>query len=133
LAPSRVKTEDLVDDLRSLDAGLAALLERDGDPPEMDVWKVYAGTELVVAKLKARLGFETPGVHFKLPKAKDSWRTLLVESRTKLESGLAALSRGEPVEAVGILREGRNLLRGYLTEKRRAVTRKKPVRVSGQA
>ena len=69
MAHSRVKTEDLIADLSSLDAGLAALLERDGDPPEADVWKVYAGTEMVIAKLKARLGFETPGVSFKLPRA----------------------------------------------------------------
>jgi len=131
LAPSKAKTEDLVADLRSLDAGLAALLENGSDPPEADVWKIYSGTEMVIAKLKARLDFETPGVRFTLPKAKDSWRTLLVESRAQLSSSLAALSSGEAVEAVGLMRGARNLLRAYLTEKRRAVTRKKRVKGSG--
>jgi len=119
----RVETGDLLAELRRLEAGLKGLLSREGDPSEMEVWRVYAGTEKVIAKLKARLGFETPGASFELPKAPSDPRRLLEDAKAKLSDGAAALSRGEHAEAVGLLRGARNLLRGYLTERRRAATR----------
>ena len=124
-----VEIEDIVASLRSIEANLGKLLSDAGGPSEMDVWRVYAGTEMAVAKLKARLDYETPGLRFVLPKGDD--KALLEGAKERLSRGLAALESGRHAEAIGLLREARNMLRSYLTEKRRAATRKKVVRPSG--
>ncbi len=54
---------------------LAERLSGAGD--ENAVWDVYAGTEKLIAVLKFRLDYETPGVFTKLPDASDPpsyWR-----------------------------------------------------------
>jgi hypothetical protein len=86
------------------------------------VWEVYSGVEKLIAVLKFRLDYETPGVFTKLPDAKDTAR-VLQEARELLSRSEEDISGGRLVDAVETLRKARNNLRGYLTAKRKAATR----------
>jgi hypothetical protein len=95
------------------------------------VWEVYSGIEKLIAVLKFRLEYETPGVLTKLPDAKDPARLLRGASDLLLRSE-REISERRLVEAVETLRGARNGLRSYLTAKRKAATRaEKPTRVPG--
>jgi hypothetical protein len=86
------------------------------------VWDVYSGVERLVAVLKFRIDYETPGVFTKLPDAKDPLR-LLAEARKLLSRSEDEISERRFVDAVETMRKARNNLRSYLTGKRRAATR----------
>ena len=89
---------------------------------EQEVWEVYAGTEKLIAILRFRLEYETPGVFTKLPDAKDPLR-LLEEARELLSRSDEEISGLKLVDAVETLRKARNNLRSYLTAKRKAATK----------
>jgi hypothetical protein len=86
------------------------------------VWDVYSGVEKLIAVLKFRLDYETPGVFTKLPDAKDPLR-LLERAREFLSKSDDEISGRRLVDAVETLRGARNNLRSYLTAKRKAATR----------
>jgi len=90
------------------------------DPEEQEIWEVYAATEKLIAILKFRLDYETPGVVTKLPEAGDRAK-LLEASRELLSKAADEISKGRLVESIGTLRKARNGLRRYLIEKRRSV------------
>jgi len=89
---------------------------------ERTVWEVYAGTEKLIAVLKFRLDYETPGVFTKLPDASEPV-ALLEEATALLSRAGDELSARKLVEAVETLRRARNNLRSYLTDKRKSATR----------
>ncbi|HYR04695.1 MAG TPA: hypothetical protein VEO75_04835 [Nitrososphaerales archaeon] len=89
---------------------------------ERTVWEVYAGTEKLIAVLKFRLDYETPGVFTKLPDASEPV-ALLEEAAVLLSRAGDELSGRELVEAVETLRRARNNLRSYLTDKRKSASR----------
>lgn len=89
---------------------------------EQAVWEVYAGTEKLIAVLRFRIDYETPGVFTKLPDAKDAPR-LLEDARALLSKSEGEISAGKLVGAVETLRGARNNLRSYLTAKRKAATK----------
>jgi hypothetical protein len=86
------------------------------------VWDAYSGVERLIAVLKFRLDYETPGLFTKLPDANDPVR-LLEEARKLLSRTEREISGRMLVEAVETLRKARNNLRSYLTAKRKAATR----------
>ncbi len=86
---------------------------------EEEVWEVYAGTEKLIAILRFRLDYETPGVFTVLPDARDA-PMLLVDAGAHLSRSGEEISRGELVESIETLRKARNDLRSYLTDKRKA-------------
>jgi hypothetical protein len=95
------------------------------------VWDVYSGVEKLIAVLKFRLDYETPGVFTKLPDAKDPTR-LLEGARKLLSKSEEEISGLRVIEAVESLRGARNDLRSYLTAKRKAATRAaRPLRGRG--
>lgn len=102
----------------SLGAKLASLAADDED----GVWEVYAGTEKLIAILKFRLEYETPGIFTKLPKATEP-STLLGEAARLLSKASGEISGGELASSVETLRTARNDLRSYLTERRNASAR----------
>jgi hypothetical protein len=112
-------------ELGLLRAKLAEAVSSEGAPsPAIDddaVWAVYAGVEKLVAVLKFRLDYETPGVFTELPDAKAP-AGLLAEAQGLLSRSEAQLLDSELVDAVGTLRRARNDLRSYLTAKRKAAT-----------
>lgn len=85
------------------------------------VWDVYAGVEKLIAVLKFRLDYETPGVFTKLPDATDTVK-LLREARDLLLKADDEISGRRLVDAIETLRKARNNLRSYLTAKRKAAT-----------
>jgi len=116
-----------------LEKALAAALPSTGkEVNEQKVWEVYAGTEKLVAVLRFRLDYETPGVFTKLPDAKDPLG-LLEEARELLSRSDEEISRVELVDAVETLRMARNNLRSYLTAKRKATTKAERPRRSSAA
>jgi hypothetical protein len=93
-----------------------------GEPVEQAVWEVYAGTEKLIAVLKFRLDYETPGVFTKLPGASDPVK--LVKDASELLSRAAEqIGEGRLVDSIETLRKARNNLRSYLTEKKKSATR----------
>jgi hypothetical protein len=86
------------------------------------VWDVYSGVEMLIAVLKFRLDYETPGVFTKLPDAKDP-RRLLEEARALLSHSEGEISGLRLEDAVETLRKARNNLRSILAANRRAATR----------
>jgi hypothetical protein len=100
----------------------AALTAGGGDVDETAVWEVYAGTEKLIAVLKFRLDYETPGVFTELPDAGDPVE-LLKGALELLSRSSKEISGRRLVEAVETLRKARNGLRSYLTEKRKSATR----------
>ena len=93
-----------------------------GDDDNNAVWEVYAGTEKLIAILRFRLDYETPGVFFKLPDAGDPAR-LLKDARALLLKASEEMARGKLVASIGTLRKARNNLRSVLTDKRKSATR----------
>jgi hypothetical protein len=92
------------------------------DAEENAVWEVYAATEKLIAVLKFRLDYETPGVFTKLPDASDP-AELLKDARGLLQKASEQIAQGRLVPSIGTLRKGRNDLRSYLIEMRRSATR----------
>ena len=100
-----------------------SLAERlSGGGAETAVWDVYAGTEKLIALLKFRLEYETPGAFAKLPDAGDPAK-LLKAAREMLSKASQEIATGKLVESIGTLRKARNDLRSYLMEMRRSATR----------
>ncbi len=101
------------------------------DPAAIDegaIWEVYAGVEKLVAVLKFRLDYETPGVFASLPDPEHPIR-LLADARELLSRSEGDISARRLVDAVEALRKARNNLRSYLTARRREATRaKRPAR-----
>ena len=98
------------------------------------VWGVYAGTERLIAILRFRLDYETPGVFAELPDAGDLTR-LLEDARELLLVASEEIAQGRLIESIATLRKARNGLRSYLTEIRRSATRREgnPGTASGKA
>ena len=106
----------------ALQKRLAAALSTTTEIDEQTVWEVYAGTEKLIAVLKFRLDYETPGVFAKLPDASEP--SVLLNDASDLLSRVGdELSARKLVEAVGTLRRARNNLRSYLTDKRKSATK----------
>jgi len=89
---------------------------------EQTVWEVYATTEKLIAVLKLRLDYETPGVFTTLPDASDPAK-LIKDAAELLSSAAQQIGEGKLVDSIGTLRKARNNLRSYLTEKKRSVAR----------
>ena len=89
---------------------------------ESAVWAAYAGTEKLIAVLKFRLDYETPGVFTNLPDASDPEK-LVSDARKFLSKSAEEISRGRVVESIETLRKARNNLRSYLAEKRKLAYR----------
>jgi hypothetical protein len=92
------------------------------DSGEDVVWAVYAETEKMIAILRFRMDYETPGVFSKLPEASDPAR-LLEDARELLAKASEEIARDSLVASIGTLRKARNELRSYLTEKSKSATR----------
>jgi hypothetical protein len=105
-----------------LGARLADAISSGGAVDEGAVWEVYSRVEMLIAVLKFRLDYETPGVFTRLPDAKDPLR-LLENARELLSKSEGEISGLRLVDAVETLRSARNDLRSYLTAKRKAATR----------
>jgi hypothetical protein len=103
-------------------ASLRAILSAP-EPEEDSVWQAYAGTEKLIAILKFRLDYETPGVSAKLPEP-DDLQKLVDTARVLLSKSEEELASGSYVDSIGTLRQARNNLRSYLTAKSLAATRK---------
>lgn len=88
-----------------------------GDPDEDRIWEAYSSLEKVIAVLKFRLDYETPGVAVRLPQASDS-RKLVEEAKTLLSAAVEELERDRPSESIETLRKARNGLRALLRESR---------------
>lgn len=116
----RRELEDLEGVLRTVVGALPAL------PDEDAVWRVYAGVEKNVTKLKLRLGVERPGVFQEIPTSKvpDGMLGLALEL---MGQGLSQLDGGDLLGALDALRKARNYLRGYLAERRKVRMREKRV------
>jgi hypothetical protein len=110
-----------LEDALSLKKKLAEAIASAGDesPDEDVVWALYAGTEKLVAVLKFKLGYETPGTFAKLPAAKNP-KALLEGAERLLSLSAEEISRRKLIGAVESLREARNNLRAYLADKRRS-------------
>jgi len=101
---------------------LAERLAGAGDGDENAVWAVYAGTEKLIAILRFRLDYETPGVFIKLPDATDPAKPLK-DARALLSKASEEMARGKLVASIGTLRKARNNLRSIMIEKRKSATR----------
>ncbi len=110
------------DEATSLGKKVADALSATSGIDDKAVWEAYAGTEKLIAVLRYRLDYETPGVFTKLPDASDP-AGLLQEARAQLLAAAEELSARNMIEAVETLRKARNNLRSYLTEKRKAETK----------
>ena len=106
----------------SLQNRLAVALSTKAEVDERTVWEVYAGTEKLIAVLKFRLDYETPGVFTKLPDASVPV-ALLKEASVLLSRAGEELAGRKLVEAVETLRRARNNLRSYLTDKRKSAAK----------
>jgi hypothetical protein len=116
-------------EVAALEEALANALPAAGaEADELAVWKVYAGTERLIAILRFRFDYETPGVFTKLPDASDPAK-LLTEARGLLSKSSEEMARGALVESIETLRKARNNLRSYLTDKRKsAIKSQRPSR-----
>jgi len=111
-------------DAIALEEKLASALSLPGEATsEQVVWEVYAGTEKLIAIMKLRLDYETPGAFTKLPEASDPAK-LLVDAREMLSKAAGELSARKGVNAIETLRRARNSLRSFLTEKSKSATRR---------
>jgi hypothetical protein len=127
---SEAHSERYRNDLSLLRAKLvAALAARESGIDEDAVWSAYAGVEKLIAVLRFRLGYETPARFSRLPSEKegdDDASLLLDRASDLLTTALDEMAAGRLVGAVETLRSARNDLRGYLTSKRKAATRRPP-------
>ena len=101
---------------------LGETLADGADPSGQAVWEAYAGTEKLIAVLRFRLDYETPGLVTRLPDAKDPEK-LLEDARQLLSRAADQVLRGKLVEAIETMRKARNNLRSYLVDSRRSATR----------
>jgi hypothetical protein len=97
---------------------LAGRLEGPGAETEDDVWQVYAATEKLIAMLKFRLDYETPGIFAKLPEA-DEPAKLVEAARRLLSKAAVEISEEKLVLSIETLRKARNNLRRYLVDNKR--------------
>jgi hypothetical protein len=119
----KAEEDDKVDevDRERYQADVVSLENRLAGPDaDKAVWDVYAGTERLIAILKFRLDYETPGVFTKLPDASDPAK-LLKDARKLLSKVAEEISKGRLVESIGTLRKARNALRSYLIQERKSV------------
>ncbi len=108
----------------ALESKLAgALSQSQSGPDEQAVWEAYAGTEKLIAVMKMRLDYETPGVFTKLPEASDPAK-LLADARELLSRAAGEISADRGTKAIETLRMARNDLRSYLTDKRKSATKR---------
>ncbi|MDA4122262.1 MAG: hypothetical protein OK456_03670 [Thaumarchaeota archaeon] len=124
--PPSIRTDDLLQELDSLSRALETIVGALPGTPrtESDVWSVYAGLEKVVAVLKFRLKQESPGVFRELPKSAVPV-SLLPPALEAVKEGRSMLESKEFPEALESLRVGRDNLRAYLSEQRKARARVK--------
>ncbi|HEV2390221.1 MAG TPA: hypothetical protein VGS04_05805 [Nitrososphaerales archaeon] len=102
---------------------MLSLAERlSGSGAEAAVWDVYSEAEKLIAILKFRLDYETPGVFTKLPDAGDHAK-LVKSAHEQLSKAAEEIARGRLVESIETLRKARNALRSYLTDKRKSASR----------
>ncbi len=106
----------------TLEKRLADALSAAPEMDEQEVWEIYSGTEKLIAVLRFRLDYETPGVFTDLPDASDP-AGLLERAGRQLSTAADEISGQKLVEAVETLRKARNNLRSYLTDKRKAATK----------
>jgi hypothetical protein len=120
------RTEDLRQALALLSDELSSLVEdRPASPPgEQQVWPIYSGMEKTVAKLKLRLGVERPGVFQEVPTSKTP-ELLLTLALERMKGGIQKMDERHLLESLESLREARNYLRGYLSEKHKVKMREK--------
>jgi hypothetical protein len=93
---------------------------------EDTIWEVYAGTEKLIAVLKFRLDYETPGVFAKLPRAGDPG-SLIEDARGLLTKAAAEIGQGRLIPSIETLRTARNHLRRYMIDKKRQRPKMSPV------
>jgi len=117
--PDRVRYQKEAVSLQKL---LVVALSAPAAIDEQSVWEVYARTEKLIAVLKFRLDYETPGAFTKLPDAGEPV-ALLEEAGALLSRAGNEISVRKLVEAVETLRRARNNLRSYLTDKRKSATK----------
>ncbi len=106
----------------SLGKKMGETLSSTSGADEQAVWEVYARTEKLIAVLKFRLDYETPGVFTVLPEAGNALE-LLEEARILLSRAAEEISARRLVEAVETLRKARNNMRSYLTDKRKSAVK----------
>ncbi len=104
---------------------LAGRLEAPDAETEDTVWQVYAATEKLIAVLKFRLDYETPGVFAKLPDAGPPAK-LVEDARGLLSKAAEEIGQGSLVRSIETLRKARNNLRRYLVDKKRPRSRTGP-------
>jgi hypothetical protein len=97
---------------------LAGRLEGPGAEAEETVWEVYAATEKLIAILKFRLDYETPGVFAKLPDADDPGK-LVEDAQRLLAKAASEIGQGNLLPSIETLRKARNYLRRFLIDKKR--------------
>jgi hypothetical protein len=119
--PPTTERKELVkeEDRERYRAEVASLGRRLEGADEQTVWEVYATTEKLIAVLKLRLDYETPGVFTKLPDASDPAK-LVKDASELLASAAEQIAEGKLVDSIGTLRKARNDLRSYLTERKRS-------------
>ncbi len=93
-------------------------------PVEADLWRIYARSEVAVARLKYRLGVERPGAFSTLPRP-ELPAELLPEALADMRKAASLMRSGEPDAALGSLRSARTSLRAYLAEIERVRRREK--------
>lgn len=87
------------------------------------VWEVYSETEKLIAVMRFRLGYETPGRFTKLPSASDL-EGLVARASSLLDRAADEMDRGGEIESIETLRDARNNLRSYLGEKKKPASRR---------
>jgi hypothetical protein len=122
----------------SLKQLLADAISTAGEGPfdERTIWGLYARTEKLISTLKFKVGYETPGTFAKLPTTNEP-KALMEHAEMLLSQSAEEISRQKPKDAVKSLRNARNDLRAYLTERRKSALRaerqarkRKPLRPS---
>lgn len=97
---------------------MAALGRALGGAPDADLlWGAYSSLEKLIAVMKFRLDYETPGIAVKLPSAKDP-SGLLEHARKSLSAAVDELDGDNPSDSIDNLRKARNDLRALLREDR---------------
>lgn len=92
-------------------------------PGDQVVWEVYAETEKLIAVMRFRLGYETPGRFTSLPSASDM-EALVARASGLLSEAADEMERGSAIDSIETLRGARNHLRSYLGEKNRPAARR---------
>ena len=85
---------------------------------EQAVWEAYAGTEKLIAVLRFRLDYETPGAFVELPDSGDR-RANLEKAESILLESARLIKAGRISDSIPELRKARNILRAYLISSRK--------------